>query len=174
MGAIGRGASSAIFVALLVCCSARAQTRSDAAPARPLALALLPFAAARLDPELAAPPSFDRDLHVRQRRGRFMIAVGTGAIAAALFHAVLMSQWSGCGDDSSRPAISYGLGALVGTLGLGLALGGGRRLTTVPPEQRRRASPGRKVGMAAVALGTFATAELVMTSLSVMDRVCYD
>jgi hypothetical protein len=77
-----------------------------------------------------------------------------------------------CNGEPQKPLVSPYLGGAVGTIGLGLAIGGMVRLLTIPRDRRRNISIGRGFGMAGIGLGAALASQSLMLLAGMPEIVC--
>jgi hypothetical protein len=127
--------AATVLVQLPTAGSLAAQDHGFLTPAR--FIRPLSSAASTLAPAAAAPastPERAADLRKRLRRGRALIAVGSGLIAAGIVHAAALGHRGVCAYDDDRLILPPITGSIVAAAGRGMTLGGGFKIAGVPGE----------------------------------------
>ena len=168
--------AAAVLLQLLSAGPLVAQDLHTSTPARFIpasvvaASALAPAAPSPLTPERTQALKKQEALKKQLRRGRALIAVGSGLIAGGVVHAAAFGRRGSCTEDNGRIVVPPVTGSIVAAAGLGMTIGGGLKLARVPAEVRS-ANPLTSKGKAGVALGAIGSA--VVSSLVLFTIVAF-
>lgn len=154
--------ASALLLQLLTAATLTAQDHRTAASPRFIPPSVV--AASAFVPAAPAPlaPEGTQALKKQLRRGRALIAVGSGFIAGGVVHAAAFGRRNVCSEPDERLSLPPITGSMVAAAGLGMTIDGGVKLARVPAEVRS-ANPLTSKGKAGVVLGAIGTA--VVSSL---------
>lgn len=149
--------TSALLLQLLTAATLAAQDQRTTAPPRFIPASVV--AASAFVPAAPAPLISERTqaLQMQLRRGRALIAVGSGLIAGGVAHAAAFGRRNVCSEPSERLVLPPVTGTIVAAAGLGMTINGGLKLARAPAEVRS-AHPLTSKGKAGVVLGAIGSA----------------